>query len=77
VKVEATPALQEGDLIQIYVDGGPTGNAMHQSVFEVTIPDRGTHIVSAAIFDKSMKLLKRSNSITIFVHQAHIGSPAS
>jgi len=77
VKLDVDPALQEGDTIQVYVDGGPTGNAMHQTTFDLPIPERGTHILSATIFDKEMKVLKRSNSITIFVHQAHIGSPAS
>lgn len=77
VKLTVDPALQQGDVIQVYVDGGPVGNAEPQTIFDLTIPDRGTHIVSATIFDKQMKVVKRSNSITIYVHQAHLGNPAS
>lgn len=77
VKLDVMPALQEGDVIQVYVDGGPIGNAMHQTSFDFTTPYRGTHILSATLFDKDMKVLKRSNTITIFVHQAHTGPIAS
>jgi len=74
VKLAVSPNLQDNDVIQIYVDGGPAGNALHQTSFALTIPNRGTHILSATLFDKDMKLLMRSNSITIYVHQAHLGN---
>src|SRR5262245_1832375 len=38
VKLNVVPALQEGDVIQVYVDGGPIGNAEHQTSFNFTIP---------------------------------------
>ena len=74
VKLAVDPNLQNSDVIQVYVDGGPSGNAEHQTTFNLTIPNRGTHILSATLFDKDMKLLMRSNSITIYVHQAHLGN---
>lgn len=75
VKIDVEPDLQPDDVIQIYIDGGPVGNAMHATDFNLTIPYRGTHIVSATLFDKDMRVLKKSNAVTIFVHQAHLGTP--
>ncbi len=77
VSLEVEPTLQAGDVIQVYVDGAPMGNASHATEFNLTIPYRGTHILSAILFDKDMHVMAKSNSITIYVHQAHLGSPAS
>lgn len=77
VTLDVQPELADGDVIQVYVDGGPMGDAKHQTSFDFTIPYRGTHILSAILFDKDMRVLKKATPITIFVHQAHIGTPAS
>jgi len=77
VKMNVQPSLQEGDLIQVNVDGAAMEAPKHQTSFDFTIPYRGTHTLSATLFDKDMQVLKKSNSITIYVHQAHLGSPAS
>jgi hypothetical protein len=74
VSINLIPALQLGDKIQIYLDGAPWGQAMPSTKFEFTAPDRGTHVIYAEILDKNLKILKRTNSNTIYVHQAHIGS---
>jgi len=77
VTLDVQPELQDGDVIQVYVDGGPMGDAKHQTSFDFTIPYRGTHILSAILFDKDMRVLNKATPITIYVHQAHLGSPAS
>jgi hypothetical protein len=77
VSLEVEPTLQAGDVIQVYVDGGPIGNASHATEFNLTVPYRGTHVLSAILFDKDMHVLAKTSSITIYVHQAHLGSPAS
>lgn len=74
VDVSVDPPLQTGDRIQVYLDGNPLGKAEPHTHFEFTIPYRGEHTLSAAIFDKDMKLLKQTPATTIYVHQAHIGS---
>ncbi|VVC77062.1 hypothetical protein AQUSIP_23890 [Aquicella siphonis] len=73
VDVKLDPPLQAGDRIQIYLDGNPLGKAAADTHFEFTIPYRGEHTLSAAIFDKNMKLLKQAPTFTIYVHQAHLG----
>lgn len=72
IKLDISPALQPGDVIQIYLDGAPWGNALHNTNFELPAPDRGTHVISATLFDKNMGVLMQSNSNTIYVHHAHL-----
>jgi len=72
VTIKINPSLQAGDVIQLYLDGTPYGNAVPDTSFNLTIPNRGTHVLSATLFDKNMQVLKQGNSITIYVHQAHI-----
>jgi len=72
IKINVEPALQPGDVIQIYLDGSPWGNPLHNTQFQFTAPDRGTHVISATLFDNSMGVLKQSNSNTIYVHHTHL-----
>jgi len=74
VKVVVAPPLQEGDTIQLFLDGTPWGDARATTQFELTAPNRGTHQLSAKILDSNMQILKVSNSNTIYVHQAHVGT---
>lgn len=74
VTIQIEPKLQSGDSIQIYLDGKPWGTALPTTRFQFTAPDRGTHTLSAVLFDKNMVALKDSATHTIFVHQAHIGN---
>lgn len=72
VTMQVAPPLQPGDTIQIYLDGNPWGISRPSTHFEFTAPYRGTHHLSAKIFDSDRNVLKQTNSITIFVFQAHI-----
>lgn len=72
IDIKLDPALRSGDRVQIYLDGKEWGKALPSIHFEFTIPDRGQHSLSAAVFDANLKLLEQTNTITIYVHQAHI-----
>lgn len=38
--------------------------------------ERGSHQIVAVILDESQKMIKGSNTVSIFVHQATLNSPA-
>lgn len=73
LKIE--PDLQEGDIIQIYVDGKPTGAPGTGMHFDIGRLDRGIHEVYAEVIDKSHHSIMQSNVITIYFHQARTGFP--
>ncbi len=76
VDLNINPPLQEGDKIQLYLDGTLFG-AGATTHFDIpyTSPGgitRGAHTLRASIVDKNNQVLKETNTITIFVHQASI-----
>jgi hypothetical protein len=72
VEISIDPPLQEGDMIQIYLDNNPWGPPAHASQFQFTKPDRGTHQISAKLIGDNNTVLKDSGSNTVYIHQAHI-----
>lgn len=68
------PALKKGDKIQAYLDGNPWDQAFPSNILTFTTPERGTHYVYAELLDKDSRPVMKTNSITIYVHQAHIGN---
>lgn len=58
VNVSVTPNLQEGDAVQIYLDGSPWGKSLPATQFTFTAPERGTHQISARLVDKNGQTLK-------------------
>lgn len=76
VVLSIVPPLQKGDYIQIYLDGRPWDKPQASTTFTFTAPDRGTHTVSAKLFNKDNRLLMSSGVNTIYVHQAALGASA-
>jgi hypothetical protein len=72
IDVNVDPPLQEGDKIQILLDGIPWGAPNSTTHFEFPQPDRGVHIISAKLIDKNQITLKQSNAVRIYIHRAHI-----
>ena len=70
VKLKLDPKLQEGDRIQLMLDGKPWGNPEANNEINMSLVDRGTHQLSAVIFDKNQTVIKQSETITIYVHHA-------
>jgi hypothetical protein len=74
VKVLIEPKLQTGDKTQLYVDGKPYGDPAEGSDLTVNQLDRGSHTLSAVIVDTGNLILKSTNTITINVQYARLGS---
>jgi hypothetical protein len=78
ISINLIPSLQEGDSIQLYLDGKPWGKARPETEFEFVIPERGTHEIYAELIDANSRTIQKTNPLTIYVHQAHLGgSPPS
>lgn len=73
-KIKTDPELQEGDKIQIMIDGKPAGVPVQGTQLEVEMI-RGEHQVSAVIVDKNDQVLKVTPTITIYVHLASVNKP--
>jgi hypothetical protein len=74
VHIKIDPPLQEGDSIEIYLDGNPWGKPQTTTQISFITPERGTHEISAKLFDRNMQVLKVAPANTIYIHQAHLGS---
>lgn len=73
VTIQLEPALQEGDKIQIYVDGNPYGEPVASTQIQVNQLERGTHTLTAILLDKKNAIVKTSKTITIFIQYARLG----
>ncbi len=69
------PPLQPGDTIQLYLDGKPYGQASTNMQPTLSLLDRGTHSLSAAILDVNHRVVKQANANTIYIHQNRVGFP--
>jgi hypothetical protein len=68
--------LQSGDKVQLMVDNKPAGEAVAGTSGILPWIERGAHQVSAVIIDANQKVIKSSNSITIYIQRAGMNSPA-
>lgn len=73
VTFKIAPDLQQGDMIQLFLDGkpegGPSNNLSDLAIHNV---DRGEHQLSAALSDASGHTLMKTTPITIFIHYSAI-----
>jgi hypothetical protein len=69
-----SPDLQKGDAIQLYVDGTAVGSPAATTNIELPRIDRGTHQLYAVLLDESNHPLKQSQTITVNIHYAHLGT---
>ena len=81
VNLQVVPALnpERGDLIQLFLDGLPSGMPMPQLSFILENLDRGTHTVSANVLNASGEILAQSETITFHlpVSYTHLTLPTS
>jgi hypothetical protein len=73
VEIKIEPTLQEGETIQLLLDGKPMGPAQPTTHFALTYVDRGTHQLSAQLFKKN-QMIKQTGTITIYVHKTNINN---
>lgn len=76
VEVQLDPKLQAGDVIQLFLDGKPFGSPSNSTHLQMSLVDRGTHQLSAVIVDANQKIVKESNSITMYVQRIGTNFPA-
>lgn len=69
VVLKVDPPIQSGDNIQVYLDGKPVGVASASVYHELGVVDRGTHTMYAEIINNQKEAVKRTSTITIFVHR--------
>ena len=69
IAVSATvePALEDGALLQLYVDGSPSGNLQSSSNWQLTNVFRGAHDLSVAVIDTKGNQLTESDSVRVYV----------
>lgn len=70
VVVKLEPDLQTGDTLQLFVDGQPWQAPSKSTKLTLFQLERGTHEIYVTVNDQNKVLLKKSNSITFFVHRA-------
>jgi hypothetical protein len=73
VDVKVAPELQPGDKVQIMLDGAPWGPPAPAIHFVFNAPERGTHTLSAELINASQQVIKETNTVTVYIHQAHNG----
>ncbi|MFZ8983091.1 MAG: DUF4124 domain-containing protein [Steroidobacteraceae bacterium] len=75
VSLSLRPALQAGHTVAIFVDGRRApGDGLATTL---TGLDRGTHVLRAAVLDRSGRELFASPSINIYVRQPSVATPAT
>jgi len=72
IDIKIEPKLNEGERIQILLDGAPTGIPVASTRTQLENIDRGTHQISALLLNKNNQVIKRSEPITIYVHHTSI-----
>ena len=74
VNMQITPKLDiiKGDNIWLYFDGKPLVKNSRSLSIPIGRADRGSHMVQAQLRNKTGKIIKRSNLITIHVKQSFV-----
>ncbi len=67
VSVSVAQALREGTLLQLYVDGSPSGNPQSSSSWSLTNVFRGAHDLTVAIVNKKGDQLAESGAVRVYV----------
>lgn len=76
VSVDIQPPLQNGDQLQLIVDGKPYGAPQDTTTISLEGLDKGTHQIQAGVFDaKTKSITNVSLPITFYKHQASLLLP--
>ena len=76
VSVDVKPELAKEDKIVVLIDGKATDSPANGTNFQVTNVERGTHTLQAQIRDSQGKVVKTSNSVTVYMHKASLNQPS-
>lgn len=69
VSVTLQPALATTDTLQLAVDGQTVASSQTNTSFSLTGLDRGTHVLQARIVNQTQKVIKVSNTVTVYLHR--------
>jgi len=69
VELALKPALQEGHLVRLYVDGRPQGAASASTTFSLAGLNRGEHKVHMEVLGADKKRRTKTGSVTFYVKQ--------
>ncbi|MFO6425125.1 DUF4124 domain-containing protein [Motilimonas sp. KMU-193] len=72
VNVEVKPALEDGQTLQLLVDGTPVGEKHQSPTLLVTNIDRGSHNLQVQLIDKNGKIIASSEIITVHLRRASV-----
>jgi len=77
VKLAIEPALQQGDRVQLRVDGEVRQSPLHTSVFALSQLERGEHRLQAELVDAKGQVRLSTPAVTLYVQRASIHLPAN
>lgn len=67
VSATVEPALAQGALLQLYVDGSPSGNPQSSSSWELTNVYRGAHDLTVVVVGNKGERLAESGPVRVYV----------
>lgn len=77
VQVAIEPALQNGDRVQLRVDGEVRQSPMRTSVFALSQLERGEHQLQADLVDAQGQVRLSTPPVTLYVQRASVNLPAN
>lgn len=77
VEVSLTPALREGDAIQLLFNGQPFGSPSNSTHFTIQPLIRGEHSIQAYVIDSENNIVIRSGATTVYVKRPSVQNKAN
>ena len=65
-----TPAFEDGQTLQLLIDGTPVGEKHQSTTLMATNIDRGSHSLQVQLIDKNGKIIASSQIITVHLRRA-------
>ncbi|MCE0559059.1 MULTISPECIES: DUF4124 domain-containing protein [unclassified Motilimonas] len=70
VVTNVTPAFEDGQTLQLLIDGTPVGEKHQSTTLLATNIDRGSHSLQVQLIDKNGKIIASSEIITVHLRRA-------
>jgi hypothetical protein len=78
VTVQLAPGRRSGDLVQVTYDGTPVSATDDSGTnFQIDMPDRGQHTVTATVMDSTGRTVCTSEPVIFYVQRPSLDSPHS
>ena len=73
IVLDLTPALKQGDKIQLLIDDHPLGAPQASTFFSLEDIKRGSHTLVAQVVDLQDKVIQTSNEVTFYMMPPRVG----